>query len=59
MFAKSNGFGPKALILLNFPPYLGSFFESEFLLVGNPQEVKDSLENARKIDENALFFVDF
>lgn len=37
---KSNGFGPEALILLDFPPFLGSFFESEFLLVGNPQGVK-------------------
>ena len=33
-------FGPEALILLHFPPFLGSFFESEFLLVGNPQGVK-------------------
>ncbi len=40
MLAKSNGFGPEALILLDFLPFLGLFFESEFLLVGNPQEVK-------------------
>ena len=42
MFVESNGFGTEALILLDFPPFLGSFFESEFLLVGNPQEVKDA-----------------
>jgi hypothetical protein len=26
LFAKSNGFGPEALILLDFLPFLGSFF---------------------------------
>ena len=38
---KAMTFGLEALILLDFPPFLGAFFESEFLLVGNPQEVKD------------------
>ena len=47
MFVKSNGFGTEALILLDFPPFLRSFFESEFPLVGNPQEVKGTQAQAK------------